>query len=120
MIRFLADENFPARAVRILRQAGVRVDSVLEIAPGAADELVLLRALESGAVILTFDKDFGELVWRSRPTRGFGVVLFRMPMPKAADAAVALARIVQSRTDWEGQFSVIEPGRIRIRALRST
>jgi predicted nuclease of predicted toxin-antitoxin system len=86
MIRFLADENFPARAVGALRQAGVRVDSVLEIAPGTADELVLLRALEAGAVILTFDKDFGELVWRSRPTRGFGVVLFRIRTPKAADA----------------------------------
>ena len=98
-MRFLADENFPARAVETLRQAGAQVDLVLEIARGAADELVVKRALEAGAVILTFDKDFGELVWRSRPTRGFGVVLFRMPMPRAADAGITLARIVQSRTD---------------------
>jgi predicted nuclease of predicted toxin-antitoxin system len=120
MIRFLADENFPARAVGTLRQAGVRVESVLEIAPGEADEMVLARALETGAAILTFDKDFGELAWRSRPTPGFGVVLFRTPMPKAAEAGVALARIVQSRTDWEGHFSVIEPGRLRMRALGSS
>ena len=78
---------------------------------GEADGWVLSRALRAGAVILTFDKDFGELAWRMTPTEGFGVLLFRVPMPKATEAGEALARLVQSRTDWAGHFSVAEPGR---------
>jgi predicted nuclease of predicted toxin-antitoxin system len=103
-MRLLADGNFPASAVDALRRAGHCVDWAPENAPGGADELVLAYAQEAGAVILTFGKDFGELAWRMRPTRGFGVLLFRTPMPRAADAGAALARIVESRTDWAGHF----------------
>jgi len=116
-MRFLADENFPGVAVAALRRAGVAVDWALELAPGAPDEAVLARALTSGAVILTFDKDFGELAWRMKPTGGFGVLLFRMPMPRAAEAGEALARLVRSRDDWVGHFSEVQPGRLRMRAL---
>lgn len=116
-MRFLADENFPGGAVAALRRAGVTLDWVLELAAGAADETVLARALASGAVILTFDKDFGDLAWRMKPTAAFGVRLFRLPMPRATEAGEGLARIVQSREDWEGHFSVVEPGRIRMQLL---
>ena len=116
-MRFLADENFPGGAVAALRRAGLAVDWALELAPSGSDDAVLARALESGSVILTFDKDFGELGWRATPTSGFGVVLFRMPMPRAAEAGEALARLVQSRDDWAGHFSVVEPGKLRMRAL---
>lgn len=116
-MRFLADENFPGGAVVALRHAGVVVDWALELAPGAPDEAVLSRALESGAVILTFDMDFGELAWRMKPTGNFGVLLFRLPMPRAAEAGEALARLVLSRDDWAGHFSVVEPGRLRMRAF---
>jgi len=73
--------------------------------------------LETGAVILTFDKDFGELARQTKPTAGFGVLLFRLPLPKATEAGEGLARIVHSRGDWEGHFSVIEPARLRMRSL---
>ena len=116
-MRFLADENFPGAAVAALRRAGVAVDWALELAPGAPDEAVLARALTSGAVILTFDKDFGELAWRMKPNGEFGVLLFRMPMPRAVEAGEALARLVQSRSDWGGHFSVAEPGRLRMKAF---
>ena len=116
-MRFLADENFPGGAVATLRRAGLAVDWALEVAPGGSDDAVLARALKSGSVILTFDKDFGELGWRLVPTSGFGVVLFRMPLPRAAEAGAALATLVQSRDDWAGHFSVVEPGRLRMRSL---
>jgi hypothetical protein len=116
-MRFLADENFPRRAVLALRRCGHEVDWIRESAPGAADDVVFARALASGAIILTFDKDFGELAWRMEPSGNFGVLLFRCPMPKALDSGEALARLVLSRTDWAGHFSVVEPGRLRMRAF---
>jgi len=114
-MRFLADENFPGSAVSALRQASHEVDWIRQIEPGARDEHVLKRAVETGAILLTFDKDFGELAWRMNRAAGFGVILFRVPMTRAAEAGVALARVVQSRTDWTGHFSVVEPSRLRMR-----
>ena len=64
-----------------------------------------------------FDKDFGELAWRATLPAASGVVLFRLPMHAAADAGAVLAARIGERADWAGHFSVVEPGRVRMRAL---
>lgn len=69
-------------------------------------------------ILLTFDKDFGELAGRSPMPRECGVVLMRVPMPKPGNAGQQLAELVTSRDDWVGHFSVIAPGRVRMRALQ--
>jgi predicted nuclease of predicted toxin-antitoxin system len=66
-------------------------------------------------ILLTFDKDFGELARGSPLPPTCGVV--RMPMPKPGDVGQRLADLVSARDDWAGHFSVIEPGRIRMRPL---
>jgi hypothetical protein len=68
-------------------------------------------------ILLTFDKDFGELARGSALPRTCGVVLLRMPMPKPEEAGVRLAAPITAREDWAGNFSVIEPGRVRMRPL---
>ena len=60
-MRFLANENFPGAAVDTLRAAGQEVAWVRTDAPGSTDEQVLARAAQEGWILLTFDKDFGEL-----------------------------------------------------------
>src|SRR5437764_500739 len=87
-------------------------------AMGDKDRIVLARAMDEGAVMLTFDKDFGELARGVPATPGFGVVLFRVPPPRTSEAGGALAEIIRSREGWEGRFSVVEPGRLRMRALK--
>ena len=68
-------------------------------------------------VLVTFDKDFGELVYRRGAASSPGIILFRF----LADSPVALTReivsAVGSRDDWAGSFSVVEEGRIRMRPL---
>jgi predicted nuclease of predicted toxin-antitoxin system len=64
-MRFLADENFPGDAVTALRAAGHDVLWIRTDAPGINDQDVLSRSLSDARVLLTFDKDFGELAWRS-------------------------------------------------------
>jgi hypothetical protein len=68
-------------------------------------------------VLLTFDKDFGELAWRSGLPAGSGVVLVRLPLPGPAGAVNLIVDALIARDDWAGHLSVIEPGRIRMRAL---
>lgn len=75
------------------------------------------RAQREARVLVTFDKDFGELAWRARLPADCGVVLFRIPMPAPDRAGEVLAGILASRQDWAGNFAVIEPGRVRIRQL---
>jgi hypothetical protein len=116
-VRFLANENFPGDAVDALRSGGHDVAWVRTDSPGATDEEVLARAQREARVLVTFDKDFGELAWRALLPAESGIVLFRIPMPAPARVGETLAGILAARRDWEGNFAVIEPGRIRIRGL---
>jgi predicted nuclease of predicted toxin-antitoxin system len=117
-MRFLANENFPGTAVAALIAAGHDVVWVSNAAPGTSDPDVLRWAIRDERVLLTFDKDFGELAGASALPGTCGVVLFRMPMPNPSDIGPRLSNLVTSRDDWAGHFSVIEPGRIRMRPLR--
>jgi hypothetical protein len=116
-VRFLANENFPRAAVLAPRALGHEVDWIREDAPGSSDEAVLLRARRHGQVLLTFDKDFGELAHRAELPKSCGIVLFRIPLRPAALVGARISQIVISREDWTGHFSVVEPGRIRMRPL---
>jgi predicted nuclease of predicted toxin-antitoxin system len=117
-MRFLANENFPAAAVSALERAGHDVVWVRMAAPGSADPEVLEWAGRDGRILLTFDKDFGELAGASALPRTCGVVLLRIPMPKAGDVGHRLAELITARDDWAGHFSVVEPGRVRMRPLK--
>ena len=78
---------------------------------------MLAWAAREARILLTFDKDFGELAWRAELPASSGVVLFRLPMPPPAEIGTKLAAQIEARTDWAGHFTVIEPGRIRMRSL---
>jgi predicted nuclease of predicted toxin-antitoxin system len=116
-MRFLADENFPGLSVLSLRSAGHDVAWIGEDMPGAPDQLVLQRATREARVLLTFDKDFGEIARASRLSGPSGVVLFRIPMPRVTDLQRHVVDVILAREDWPGHFSVVEPGRVRMRSL---
>jgi predicted nuclease of predicted toxin-antitoxin system len=115
-MRFLANENFPLVAVEALRRAGHDTAWIREVAPGSADDAVLERALRDGRLLLTFDKDFGALVFRRGAMASQGIVLFRVVLPPDALARL-IVDTLQSRSDWEGAFSVVEAARVRMRRL---
>jgi Domain of unknown function (DUF5615) len=116
-LRFLADENFPGAAVTALREAGHDVSWVLSLSPGLPDIEVLAWARREDRVLLTFDKDFGELARSAATPLTCGIMLFRIPMPRAAEIGERFVALIASRDDWAGQFSVVEPGRVRMRPL---
>ena len=116
-MRFLANENFPRLAVEALRERGHDVLWTRTVAPGEPDASVLSRARAEGRVLLTFDKDFGELAFRSGLPSSCGVMLFRLALPSPESAAAKIVAAVESRDDWPGHFSVIEDGQVRIRPL---
>lgn len=116
---FLANENFPLDAVEILRGVGHDVVWIRTESPGLDDRQVLAWAMRDRRVLLTCDKDFGELAFHAGLPAECGVILFRLSVASSADMAAAVLGSIQARHDWAGQFSVVEPGRIRMRPLPS-
>jgi predicted nuclease of predicted toxin-antitoxin system len=99
-MRLLASENFPRVAVEALRSAGHDVLWVRLEAPGATDERVLELARAESRVLLTFDKDFGELVLRGGRSASPGVVLFRLPLARPDELAHLIVATPGARGDW--------------------
>jgi predicted nuclease of predicted toxin-antitoxin system len=105
-MRFLANENFPGAAVTALGAAGHDVVGVRIAAPGMTDPDVLAWAAREERILLTFDKDFGELARGSALPRTCGVVLLRTPMPRAVSAGIPWRRSCgwwrrrRSRAPW--------------------
>ena len=116
-MRFLANENFPGAAVSKLNSAGHDVVWVRITAPGKSDPEVLAWAARDARILLTFDKDFGELARGSGLPSTCRVVLFPVPMLQPKDVGQRLADLITARDDWVGHFSVGEPGRVRMRTL---
>jgi predicted nuclease of predicted toxin-antitoxin system len=114
VLKLLANENVAADVVTALRADGHDVAWIREVGPGSIDEDVLALALSENRVLLTFDKDFGELAFRRGLRATPGVILLR-PRLRSPDYLVRFARAVlaQGHT-WEGHFSVAEEGRLRI------
>jgi predicted nuclease of predicted toxin-antitoxin system len=116
-MQFLANENFPLDAVEAVRNIGHDVAWIRTDAPGSNDRDVLKRAMSEQRILLTFDKDFGNLAFQFGLPATCGIVLFRLQASSSAALATLVMTALQSRTDWAGQFSVVEAGRIRIRPL---
>ena len=116
-MKFLADECCDTGLVRSLRDDGHDVLYVLEKKAGVTDEEILLDAYNDGRILLTEDKDFGELVYRLRkPSRG--IVLIRIDVKKRHLKWERLKKLIDHYPDrLPGNFVVIDLQKIRFRPL---
>ena len=116
-MRFLADESCDAAIVRALRDAGHDVTAVAGALRGADDRTVLDAALQEGRLVLTEDKDFGELVFAAGAL-AVGVLLLRHSSSARSHLSRKVVAFVHERqTELPGSFVVITPGRTRVRRL---
>ncbi|MEA5564811.1 DUF5615 family PIN-like protein [Anabaena sp. UHCC 0399] len=118
-MKFLADENLDWQIVERLRQDGHLVWYVAEMERGISDDVVLHLANQEEAILLTSDKDFGELVFRLRRIAS-GVVLIRLAgLSTISKAEITVNAINQHNSELLGAFTVISPTAIRIRKLEN-
>ena len=114
-MNLLADEGVDRQIVALLRQSGYDVLYVAELEPGIDDNTVFEKANRINALLITADKDFGEMVFRQGMVRA-GVVLLRLAGLSPSTKASIVSRVVQERGDeLLRSFSVISPGVVRIR-----
>ena len=116
-MRWLADENIQDVIVEHLRAAGEDILTVAELDLSAADPLVVGHALAHNRLLLTADKDFGDLVVRQKQAIP-GVVLLRLhAVPLIERAVIIITVIEQLGPRLSGSFTVIHRDRVRIRPL---
>jgi predicted nuclease of predicted toxin-antitoxin system len=113
---FLANENFPRPSTITLRENGFIVKSIQEDSPGITDPEVMKIALNLNLIILTFDSDYGELIFKYAKDNPPSVVFFREKGNRPEFAASSLISLL-SNTSIEllGAFTVIEENNIRQR-----
>jgi predicted nuclease of predicted toxin-antitoxin system len=116
-MRFLADENVSRLVVERIRAAGFDVSSVRETTPGAPDKDILDAADRDDRVLITEDRDFGELVVRQR-LKVRGVILLELDrLPSAAEAELVADVVRIHASKLTGNLLVVEPARVRVRPL---
>ena len=116
-MNLLADECCDAPLIQSLREDGHNVFYVLESLRGANDNDILDRAFAEDRLLLTEDKDFGELVYRLRkPTRG--VILLHFDEIDHSLKLSRLRELLKNSADrLPGAFVVLEGNKTRIRPL---
>jgi predicted nuclease of predicted toxin-antitoxin system len=116
-LKFLADECCDTGLVASLRRDGHDVVYVLEKKPGIPDDEVLLDAYNEGRILLTEDKDFGELVYRLKKSSR-GIILIRIDVKQRHMKWARLTKLIENYEDrLPGHFVVIDSQKFRFRPL---
>ena len=117
-MNFLANENFPYPSIKILREKGFYVKSIGEDLGGISDESVMEIVVKENLIILTFDRDYGELIFKFQNEKPPAVVYFRLKGDTPEMAATLLLRIMAEGITIENHFTVVESNGIRQRKLK--
>ncbi len=119
-MKLLANENIPLAAVRLLRAEGLDVASISETAPSMADHDVLALARSEGRVVITFDRDYGELIYARRYPCPAGILYLRLVPSSAAEPADWILRMIRQDLPLEGFFTIFAGwDHVRQRPLRT-
>jgi predicted nuclease of predicted toxin-antitoxin system len=113
-LRLLADENIPGPLVSALRADGHDVAWVVESGPGTPDPDVLAAAQRENRILITNDRDFGQLAFQLRQTASAGVIQLRLPAPSLRSFVEISVSALRVPREWQGCFSVVEVGRVRM------
>ena len=115
---FLVDEDMPRSTARFLREAGYEANDVRDIGlAGHKDPEIFARAQEMGAVLVTADLEFSNLVLFPLGTHA-GIVVTRMPNSVSVSQTLdVLLRALHSLAEEElrGLLVIVEAGRTRVR-----
>ena len=112
-MRFLVDECTGSKVAQWLRGEGFEVFSVFDEARGMSDEKVLTKASDENWILITNDKDFGEMVFRERREH-HGVVFMRLEDERAANKIEVLRKLLGGYSEkLPEEFVVVTETKVR-------
>jgi predicted nuclease of predicted toxin-antitoxin system len=118
-MKFLANENFPLPSAVLLRKIGLDVRHIAEDCPSVKDSAVMKIARDEDRIIITFDRDYGELVFRRMLPPPPGIIYLRFKPYYPAEPGEVIANLISTaQISFSGKFTVIKSdGHIRQRSL---
>lgn len=113
-MKFLLDENISETVSRGLRDAGYSVVHILDVGyEGRSDEDIMEFAQREKRIIVTHDKDFGNLVRFPVRTHA-GVILIRLRNQSPRNTLIYLSRLLRMGENLSGKLVIIREGEYRI------
>lgn len=116
----LVNENFPAPATAALRAVGLDVLAVSECCSGWDDIRVMSLAVETQRWLITFDRDYGDLIYLRNLPPPPAVILLRVPTYRPEEPAQWVSRMTEDSDSHLGMFTVFDGSTLRARPLRTT
>ncbi len=113
-LRFIVDVGVSKKVEQYLRDTGCDVTAVREVNPRASDSEMLKLAVEDSRIVMTMDKDFGELVYRLGKAHA-GVLVLRMEDANGDEKTNVVRSILLHHADkLEDNFCVYKDGTLRV------
>lgn len=119
MIKILADENIPLLMVRQLEEKGYNIKYVSTENAGISDEDVIELANAEERILITFDSDFGDLIFKKKKVIKTGVIFLRLGqfMPDEP-GAILISLFKENKLDFTGKISVVTKETVRQRVIK--
>lgn len=115
-MKLLANENFPIKSVRYLSSKGFDIRSIGADHPGVQDHVVMDIAIQEARTILTFDRDYGELIFKHNYRPPKGVIYFRLDTYEAEDPGKLIEVLINIKEfDFSNSLTVVDAIGIRQR-----
>ena len=119
-LRFLIDVSAGRGIEEFLREKGYDTKAVRDIDPGMEDEEIIRIAVSEDRMIITMDKDFGELVYHCS-LKHSGVLLLRLEDETQSEKVRILKHILDNYSTYlKGCFCVFQNDRLRIRRTKQS
>lgn len=115
-MKILANENFPLKSVILLEKAGYDIKAIGKDNPSIADKEVMEIAISEERTIITFDRDYGELIYKHGYRPKYGVIYQRLRNFSPAEPGEYLLKILETKTlEFGNRLTVIDRRKIRQR-----
>ncbi len=118
MLKFLVDESSGLSIFIFLKNEGFGVQFVSYLMPGAEDLDVLKLAEKEKRILITNDKDFGELIFKFN-FASFGIIFLRLRRDSSLKRVAQIGYLIKNYSDrLENHFITISESKIRFRSLK--
>lgn len=115
-MKLLANENFPLKSIHYLKSKGFDISSIGTDNPSIKDNIVMDIAIKEERTILTFDRDYGELIFKNNYKPKKGVIYLRLDQYRPDEPGKIIAELIdESRYDFDNALTVLDKNGIRQR-----
>ena len=113
-MKLLANENFPLKSVQILQDKGFDIVHIGTDFSGIDDKQVMNLAIRESRIIITFDKDYGELIFKKGIKPKCGVIFLKWTNFLPGDPGLKLNPILKKKDiQFYNALTVIDDKSIR-------